>query len=576
MTRLWKFIPVSPLAAPLAHEAGLTPLQAQLLLNRGISTARRAETFLNPRLAYLADPMGLKDMDRAVDLIRRAVRERTKITIYGDYDADGLTAAALLHNFFTDLGLRPSCYIPDRLNEGYGLNRAAVRKIAADGTRLLITVDCGVSSAGEISLARELGMEVVVTDHHRVPAGTAPSWPLVNPHRPDCNFPFKELSGVGVAFFLAVAVRGALRGDGWFARRPEPDLRRYLDLVALGTVADRVPLVDQNRLLVHSGLAVMPETRWAGIRAMTASAGITGPAISSDDLAFRMAPRLNAAGRVGDAGTGLEILTAPDPSTADDLARRLNQANAERQNLEKAVMDRIAAREATAGGFGDRRTFVFAGEGWHRGVLGIVASRLVDRYHRPVLVFGIEDGMAFGSGRSVDGFDLYRALSRMDGLFERFGGHAHAAGITLKAERLDRLRDELEMLAASPDEGLDPRDLVPSIEVDAEITLDHLTSGVIRDINALGPFGEKNPEPVLFSRSLKVLASRVVGGRHLKLTVRQDEKTFEAIGFGQGGRHPLSGKTLHMIFTPELSSWQGSERIQLRIADLREAGVFGQ
>jgi len=562
---VWKLKPPSPLASRLALDAGLTPLQAQLLINRGISNPSQAELFLCPRLANMADPMLLKDMDCALAMILQAVEDREKITIYGDYDADGLTASALLLNFFSCLGIEVSSYIPNRLKEGYGLNKEALETIAADGTGLIITVDCGISNSKEIAFAKSLGMNVVVTDHHQVPQGFAADYPVVNPHRADCPFPFKDLAGVGLAFFLAVAIRTALRKKGWFGTVPEPDLKDYLDLVALGTVADRAPLLDQNRMLVSSGLGIMGKSRWKGIKAMIEVAGIEAPDITADDLAFRLGPRLNAPGRMDDPGIVVKILTTDDNLLAKDLALRINDANIKRQGVERRILHSIEAKIKKTEGIYDRRALVMAGEGWHKGVLGIVASRLVDKYNRPALVLDVQDGMATGSGRSIDGFNLYEALSRLGHLFEKFGGHAHAAGFTLKSTNLERLRSELEGVA---EKAIRQEDLVPAIDMEAEVSLDHITFDMVRQVRALGPFGEGNPEPVFLARSLEVAGSRVVGERHLKLRVSQGGTTHEAIGFGLSYKHPLKGKIVSMAFMPELNRWQGYERIQLRVVDL--------
>ena len=553
------------LASQLSSEVGLTPLQAQLLINRSISDRESVRSFMRPQLADMADPMMMKGMDEAITTILKSIENKEKITIYGDYDADGLTATALLYNFLSSIDIPVSCYIPNRLKEGYGLNREAIEKIASSGTRLIITVDCGISNGEEIAFARSLSLKVVVTDHHQIPIGFQVNCPVINPHQGGCLFPFKDLAGVGVAFFLAVAIRASLRERGWFKSKPEPDLKEYLDLVALGTVADRVPLLGQNRILVNSGLGILASTRWPGINAMKEVANIGTSEITADDLAFRLAPRLNAPGRMGDPEIGLKMLTVRDPHMARDFALEADTMNNQRQNVEKDIFKQIRSLIKTTEGFKDLKTLVFAGEGWHKGVLGIVASRLVDKYHRPSLVFSVQDGTAVGSGRSIDGFNLYVALGQLRHLFERFGGHAHAAGFTLKAENLDNLKSELEALA---NDTFGDEDLVPTIEVDAEITLNDITRKMIREINDLSPFGEGNPEPLFCARSLKVLVSRVVGERHLKLRVKQEGKSFEAIGFGLAGKYPLDGKTINMAFSPEINRWKGCDRIQLRIIDL--------
>jgi single-stranded-DNA-specific exonuclease len=509
--------------------------------------------------------MLLKGMADALAMILEAVENKERITIYGDYDADGLTATALLFNFLSSLDIQVSFYIPNRLQEGYGLNRGAIERIAENGTGLIITVDCGTSNRDEIALAKSLNMKVVVTDHHQIPKQFQPDCPYVNPHQPDCPFPFKDLAGVGVAFFLAVAIRAVLREKGWFGTRLEPDLKEYLDLVALGTVADRVPLLDQNRILVKNGMDAMAGSRWAGIRAMKDVADIRDSEITTEHLAFRLAPRLNAPGRIGDPGIGIQILTSHEPVLAKNLALKVNAANSQRQSVERDIFDQIEDMIKSADGIGERKILFFGAKDWHKGVLGIVASRLVDKYYRPSLVFNIRDGVVVGSGRSIDGFNLYGALSQLGHLFERYGGHAHAAGFTLKADKLQALETELEDLAR---EMLSDEDLAPTIDVDAEIPLQDITPEMVRQIMSLSPFGAGNPEPIFLARSLEVLESRVVGERHLKLRVRQRGKPIEAIGFGLADKHSLEGKTIDMVFTPELNQWQGYESIQLRIIDL--------
>jgi len=566
--KVWKLHPASPSASQLAHEAGVSPLQAQLLINRGITERGAVASFLSPGLSQMADPMLMKGMEQGVETILSAIKNQEKITIYGDYDADGLTATALLLNFFSDLGVSAEAYVPNRLEEGYGLHREAIEKLHRTGTGLIITVDCGISGEKEIALAKELRLNVVVTDHHQVPRGFRPDCPVINPHQADCPFPFKHLAGVGLAFFLSVAVRAALREKGWFNGQAEPDLREYLDLVALGTTADRVPLTGQNRMLVTCGLRRMADSRWPGIRAMMDEAGVNRSAISSDDLAFRLAPRLNAPGRMGNSDAGLGILTAAEDGAARAFAGMLNVANSRRQVLEQGILDRIEDMIRREDLIADRKTLLVWGENWHQGVLGIVASRLVDRYHRPSLVAGIRDGLASGSGRSIDGFNLYRALNRLSPLFDRFGGHAHAAGFRLDEGNLEDLKRDLEEIAGGE---LSEQDMVPVIHVDAHLLLQDVNSQTVHDIATLSPFGEQNPEPIFLARSLNVLGSRVVGERHLKLRLRQGETLHEAIGFGLGRHHSLEGERVDILFAPELNRWQGAETIQLKMVDLRRS-----
>ncbi len=563
--RVWRVRPSSPLADKLASEADLTPLTAQLLANRGILDPGEALAFLQPRLANLADPMQMKGMEEAAGIITEAIEGKRTIAVYGDYDADGLTASALLVNFLGSLGASVLFYIPHRLKEGYGLNEKAVEEIARSGTRLLVTVDCGVSNEKEVRLAQRLGMQVVVTDHHRMSREIRFPCPMINPTQADCRFAFKELAGVGVAFFLAVGVRAALRRRGGFAEGGEPDLREYLDLVALGTVADRVPLRGQNRILVDGGIARMHHSRWEGLKAMAEAAEL-GPRANTQDLAFRLVPRLNAPGRMGRAEICMQILTETERASARSLAGKLDAVNALRQRVEKRILGEIQERVQQKGGPGGTRTLVVAGKEWHHGVLGIVASKLVDAYHRPSLVLNVQDGKAVGSGRSIAGFDLFAALTRMEHVFEKFGGHAQAAGFTLQESNVALLRKGLEDFAR---QALLGKDLRPGFDVDCEVPLDRISPELVQELDYLAPFGEANPEPLFLARSVPVLESRVVGGMHLKMRVGQGKDVFEAIGFGMGGLHPLSGKQVDFLYTPEMNHWQGSERLQLRLVDVK-------
>jgi len=568
MKKIWKLKTASPHAATLSKSAGLSPLEAQILIHRGIVDPGEVDSFLLPRLANLLDPFRLKDMPSAIDLILAAMGRHDPITIYGDYDADGLTATALLFTFLSSLGTPVHAYIPNRLTEGYGLHVKAVERIARRGPGLIVTVDCGVSNNQEIAFAEGLGMKVVVTDHHQVDESFTPLCPVVNPNRPDCSFPFKHLTGVGLAFFLAVALRSALRKRGWFATHPEPDLKDYLDLVALGTVADMAPLLDQNRLLVKAGLDKIRTTRWPGIEAIAELAGLSLATLTAQDLAFKIAPRFNASGRLGDAEIALAALTTHVPGHARGLALQLDRINGERQRLERRVLDEIEATLPPMAEIDSQRALVVTGAGWHRGILGIVASKLLEKYQRPVLVLGLENGTAVGSGRSIAGFNLYQALKKIEPLLDRFGGHRHAAGLALKVSNLERLRQEFETLAR---EELSEEDLVHTLEVDAEVPLKDMAIENIRRLNALSPFGYGNPEPLLYSGPCDVVESKVVGERHLKMRVRQNGAVFETIGFGLAEHAPAPRGSINFLFTPEIDRWQGQEKARLRMIDLEPA-----
>jgi len=567
--KIWRIQPPSPDALQLASETGITPLKAMLLVNRGISDKDSALSFLSPRLTDLLDPMLLKDMDKAVDTILRSMEDRENIAIYGDYDADGITATAVLLNLFSSLKINVSSYIPERLEEGYGLNIGAVKKLSDRGVNLIITVDCGIANRKEIEFAQSLGMKVVVTDHHQIPKDFEPVCPTINPNRSDSLFPFRSLAGVGVAFFLAIAVRSALRDRAQFNGMPEPDLKRYLDLAAIGTVGDMVPLTGQNRIITLHGIETMKKTVWPGIRAMNSMSGVDERHISSYDLAFKLAPRLNAPGRMGVINAGLLALTTDSDSVASEMARNLNNMNSQRQSIESEIFNEIETAIIPGLDLNNKKIIVLAKAGWHKGVMGIVASRLLDKYRRPCILFSIEGDKATGSGRSVDGFNLFKALSRMEHLMEKFGGHYHAAGCTIKASDINEFQKGLERLAI---EELREEDIVPSVRVDSEIAFSDLTLESVTDIRSLEPFGSGNPDPLFYSGGLLVLDSRIVGEKHLVLRVRQGATILDAMGFNMACMHSLKQKVINMVHCPEINTWNGNRKVRLKIVDLEIRG----
>lgn len=563
--KIWRLLPAKDKAKKLANETGFSTLKARLLINRGITEREEAESFLCPKLSSLSDPMLLKDMEESADLIVSMIEQQKKIAVYGDYDADGLTSTALLVNFFNDLGIPVFYYIPERIKEGYSLNPDAVQKLADKGVKLIITVDCGISNIKEVKLAHSLGMKVVVTDHHQIPEDFSPLCPVINPHRSDSSFPFRSLAGVGVAFFLAAGIRAKIRERGWFNYAAEPDLKQYLDIVALGTIADMVPLKGQNRILVAAGIETMKKSRWFGIEAMKKTCGMDSSSISSEDIAFKLAPRLNAPGRIGDNTTGITALVTDNYSEAVNAVRELNRMNSERQRIEGKIVDDIEENILPKMDILNQKSILLAKTGWHKGVLGIVASRLMEKYHRPTIILTIKDGIAVGSGRSIDGFNLHDAMTELKDLFIKFGGHYHAAGCTLDMVNIGALSRGIEEIAART---LRDTDFISSINVDDEVNLDELTLETVYDIRSLEPFGAENPEPVIYSGGLEVMNSRIVGEKHLKLRVRQGGITHGAIGFNLSGMHPLEGKNVNMIYVPEINSWNGNENVQLRVLDI--------
>ncbi len=565
--KIWHIKDDPPSALWLAGKVGISKILASLLMNRNVTSADSAKSFLSPRLGALSDPFLIKDMDRAVELITDFILKKKSITVYGDYDADGLTATSLLFDFFSRLEIPISFYIPHRLEEGYSLNEKAIRKIAGGSTGIIITVDCGISSQSEIALAQELGMEVIVTDHHQLPASFVPICPTINPLRPDSSFPFKELSGVGLAFYLTIAIRSNLREIGFFQNKSEPDLRSYLDLVAIGTVADIVPLIEENRILVKSGLNVLKETRRPGIKELLRVSGIkNNQVITTYDIAFKLAPRLNAIGRLGPATKAVHLLTTDDEVEASAIATQMDSLNAQRQEIQNGIFSECRERIDKIKDLERRRTIVLFNPQWHRGVVGIVASKIVEEYYRPTLILNVERGLLKGSGRSIDGFNLYKALSDLSDLLKQFGGHDHAAGVTLESKDIEEFCDRFEELASK---RIDTKDMTPKIEVDTKLGLEYITPQILKEIEILPPFGYKNPEPIFWAGPLKVVSSKVVGKDHLKLKIKENGITFDCIAFGKGAFHSLEGKSVDILFQIETNTWQGIESIQLVIVDLR-------
>ena len=566
--KIWQIKDDPPSALWLARRLGVSKLLASLLIHRNVTSPESAESFLSPRLGALRDPFLFKDMDRACELIADFIARRKRITIYGDYDVDGLTATSLLVDFFSKLGIPVSFYIPHRLEEGYSLNEKAIRKIAGGGdTGLIITVDCGVNSLPEIALARRLGMEVIVTDHHKIPPDFEPICPTINPLRPDSRFPFGELSGVGLAFYLAIAIRSNLREAGFFKGRAEPDLRSYLDLVALGTVADMAPLTEENRIVVKSGLSGLMDSQRPGIKALLRVSGIKETqTIATDDISFRLAPRLNAMGRLGSATRAVHLLTTDNEREASLIANQMDSVNAQRQVIENRIVSESRGRIERMEDLDARRTIVLFDRGWHRGVVGIVASKIVEEFYRPTLILTLEGDLLRGSGRSIDGFDLYQALSDLSDDLREFGGHDHAAGVCLETERIGEFSHRFEELARR---RIDPRDMIPKIEVDAKLSVESINPQVLKEIEMLPPFGQRNPEPSFCAGPLKIASSQVVGKDHLKLKIKEKGITFDCIAFGSAGFHPLEGKSVDILFHLGINTWQGIESIQLVIVDLQ-------
>lgn len=565
----WKILPPEPGAETLVGALGCHPVVAQILWNRGLRDPAAAESFLAARLRDLPDPSSLAGIEAAVHRLARALVEDEPITVHGDYDVDGVSATALLVSFLRACGARRVDYVvPHRLRDGYGLAAETVRRLAAQGTRLLVTLDCGVTAVTEIDEAVALGLDVIVVDHHQAPADLPRAVAILNPWQPGCRYPTRELAAVGVTFLLCVALRRFLRGRGWFERRREPDLREWLEFVALGTIADVVPLVGANRLLVRAGLRRLSEATRPGIRALKRVAGMEPEAeVSAGQVAFRLAPRINAVGRLDDAGIAVELLLAEDAARAENLARRLDAANAERQSIERELLKEAAAQAERQSG----RAVVVAGEGWHPGVIGIVAARLVERFRRPAIVIGLdfETGVGRGSGRSIGDFDLYEALERCASLLEGYGGHKQAAGLTIARAAVPAFAEAFSRVA---EESFDPAAAEPVCVVESVLRPADIDEPLCEAIAALGPFGAGNPEPVLALLGTAV-RGRVVGangnnGGHLKLQL-DDAPLVDAIGFGMGHRLADLSRHVDLAFTLAIDTYGGLRRPQLRLRAIR-------
>jgi single-stranded-DNA-specific exonuclease len=560
--KAWQVYPEQPeLVAEVVARHNLPPLVARILLNRGLAGADDILAFLDPSLERLNPPFGLPDLELATARLGQALRQGEAVAIYGDYDADGLTATALLHQFFRELGLPCYSYIPDRLTQGYGLKIEGLKELATQA-KLVVTVDCGISNAAEVAWAREQGLEVIITDHHEVPPELPEALAVVNPKRRGHDYPFRELAGVGVALLLALGVRAELRAEGWFKERREPNMRSYLDLVALGTAADVVPLVGENRILVHQGLKVLEESRRPGIIALKEVVELEGKPISYQDVVFRLAPRLNAAGRMGQARCALELLLSEDLTQARVQARYLHNLNRQRQALEEELLKQARALVRQSN-LESRQVLVLGQEGWHPGVIGIVAARLAEEYYRPVALVSLDNGRGRGSARSIEGFHLFQGLHACRAVLHKYGGHQAAAGFEVAAENLAALQDLMdqafyEQLGEKP-----PR---PTLKVDAQAELRDLDRDFYRHLETLRPFGPGNPAPVIVCLEVECLGSKVVGGKHLKVQLAQGGNVLEAIAFDKASFHPMGG-TLDVALGTRISHFRGRTTPDLRLLD---------
>ncbi|HXX57817.1 MAG TPA: single-stranded-DNA-specific exonuclease RecJ [Thermodesulfovibrionales bacterium] len=575
MKRRWFITKTNPeYVRYLSLAASISPLLAQILINRGVKTADDINTFLNPGITGLSDPFELPGMRVAVDRIKAASRLRERVLIHGDYDTDGLTSAAIMIYALKTIGMDVHCFIPNRMVHGYGFNAPSVDVAKKLGVKLIITVDCGITSIDAATRAKSEGIDVIITDHHEpvrktqacglraelhdeflLPDAVA----IVNPKLTAPRKPFADLSGAGVAFKIVQAM--AIDPD--LSLGPEASLS-LLDLAALGTIADVVPLVGENRVIIKEGLRCIGSAYRPGIRALMEVSGLGKKEMKAGLLSFTMVPRINAAGRIGDAGDVISLFLSGSDEETLSIAGRLDRINTERQRIEEGVYQEALSQLQAEG---HDAAIVLQNEGWHTGVIGIVASRLAEEFYRPAFIFTVDDTVAKGSIRSIPGFDVYDGLSQCGDLLIAFGGHKQAAGVKLSVSNLPAFRERMNRIVT---DFLKREDITPTLEIDAEVALSEVNAGLVRELSLLEPLGYGNPEPLFGSRRLGVLNPRVVGNNHIKMKLGQKSSSLDAIGFDMGKSfESLCAKTVDVVFTPMINEWNGGRYLQLHLKAFR-------
>jgi single-stranded-DNA-specific exonuclease len=563
-------------ARELAQRLRVSPLIGQILLNRGISTVEEAQGFLRPSLMGLCEPAKLPGLTRAAERIARAVRDGEKIVIYGDYDVDGITATSILWHAIVLLGGKVSTYIPHRIDEGYGLNPEAISQIIADGAKLIVTVDCGITASIPARVAMERGVDLIITDHHDF-HGDPPALPecyaIVHPRLPgeQESYPNPYLCGAGVALKLAWGVGQAAEGAAKVSESFRGFLVEATALAALGTIADVVPLVGENRLLAHFGLSGLRESKLFGIRALIESASLGGKSLDTYDVGFLLAPRLNACGRLGHAALAVEMMTTAGEARAREIAIYLEEQNRARQAVEKKILAEALAQIESNGWARDDRALVLGSEGWHAGVIGIVASRIVDRFCRPTVMISLTNGMGQGSGRSISGFHLAKALAMCEGQLVAYGGHEMAAGLKIETGRLEEFRKEFCEIAR---QQVSEEMLLPRLRVECAAELTDITEGLVNDLRRLGPFGHGNRRPVLCVENITVAADpRRVGktGDHLQIQIKGEKAAMRCIAFGAGGicEQLKAGTEIRLAAEPEINEFNGRRNVELTVRDIQ-------
>lgn len=546
-----------------AQQLHIPPIFSKILLSRGIDTYEKAWLFFRGNLTHLHDPFLLRDMNKAVQRILQAIQQQERILIYGDYDVDGITAVSMLYLLLKQIGADVHFYIPHRIREGYGISLAGIEEAARLGTRLIISVDCGVTAVREIEYAQQLNMDVIVSDHHEPGKRLPQAYAMLNPKCPESNYPFHELAGVGVAYKLAQALAQALDLDASI-------IEDFVDLVAIGSAADIVPLVDENRIFVKEGLKRLNQTTRPGLKALLQVAGLLNKPISTGQIVFIIAPRINAVGRMGNAERAIELFTTQDHDRALEIANLFETENRQRKNIDEETFK--AAQQIIEDNYdlSSYYSLVVDQVGWHPGVIGIVASRLVEKYYRPTVMISVDENIGKGSARSISGFDIYLALKQCEDLLIGFGGHKYAAGLTIARDKIDAFRQRFNEISQ---QQLTEDLLCPKLRIDGEIRLSDINATFYKFLKLLAPFGPQNMRPVFLSQKLQVIGTpTIVGNNHLRFKVRQDGIVMDAIGFNLGDlvyRIEPGANNLDMAYVIEENTYLGRTTLQLRVKDLR-------